>query len=177
MPKTKQQKKEIVDSLKDKLNRSKSVIFTSFDGLGVKENEDLRSKLRENSSEYCVAKKTLLDLVFQDMDDVSPQDFEGRVAAVFGYEDEVAAAKTISDFRKELGKDDDHKVSFLGGILEDKFLTKEEVVNLSKLPSKQELYAKLVGSMNAPVSGFVNALSGNLRNLVYALKAIEEKKA
>jgi len=68
-------------------------------------------------------------------------------------------------------------VSFLGGILEGKFLSKEEVLALAKLPSKQELYAKVVGSLNAPISGFVNVLAGNIRGLVNVLKAIEEKKA
>lgn len=177
MPKTKQQKKEIVDSLKDKFGRSKSVVFTSFDGLGVKDNEELRKRLREQGSEYCVAKKTLLDIAFKDMEDVSPKELSGRVAAIFGYEDEVAPAKTVSDFQKETSDDNKEKIAFLGGILEGRFIDGEKVKDLAKVPSRQELYAKLVGSMNAPVSGLVNTLSGNIRNLVYTLKAIEEKKA
>ncbi|MBD3248352.1 50S ribosomal protein L10 [Candidatus Falkowbacteria bacterium] len=177
MPKTKQQKKEIVDSLKDKLSRSKSVIFTKFEGLGVAENESLRKDLRDSSSEYCVAKKTLMDIAFKDFEGLSPKDFEGKVAAIFGYEDEVAPAKVVSDFKKELSDEEKDKIVFVGGLLENKFISKEEVDNLSKLPSREELYAKVVGSLNSPISGFVNALAGNLRNLVYVLKAIEEKKA
>ena len=174
MAKTKEQKKEILDGLKDKVSRSKSVVFTSFDKLGVKDNEDLRNKLRAENSEYLVAKKTLLDLAFQDSEikDLNIKDFEGKIAVVFGYEDEVAPAKIVDEFKKE--KED--SIHFIGGILEGKFLSKEEVESLAKIPSKQELYAKIVGSINAPVSGFVNALAGNLRNLVYVLKAIEEKK-
>ena len=177
MAKTKGQKKEIVKALQKKLADSKSVVFTSFNGLEVKENEDLRKKLKENSSEYCVAKKTLLDIVFKDFDDVSPKGFDGRVAAIFGYEDEVAPAKTIYDFKKELDEEEKGKINFLGGILEDRFIESEKVQELAQIPAREELYAKLVGSINAPVSGFVNVLAGNMRSLLYALKAIEEKKA
>lgn len=174
MAKTKEQKKEIIKNLKDKISQSKSIVFTSFKGLGVKENQDLRQKLKAENSEYFVAKKTLMDLAFKDskIDGLSPRELEGQVAVVFGYEDEVAPAKIVHEFQKS----NEDKIEFLGGILEGKFLGAEEVGELAKLPSKQELYAKVVGSINAPVSGFVNALAGNLRNLVYVLKAVEENK-
>jgi len=173
MPKTKEQKKEILDNLTEKVKKSKSIVFTQFSGLGVVENEDLRNKLREENSEYYVAKKTLLNLALKSADlDINTRDFEGQIAAVFGYEDEVAPAKIVDEFIKA-NKD---KISFLGGVLENRFMSQEEVTALAKLPSKQELYAKIVGSINAPVSGFVNALAGNLRNLVGVLKAIEDKK-
>lgn len=175
MAKTKGQKKAILDGLVEKISRSKSVVFAKFDALGVKENEELREKLREEGSEYQVAKKTLLELAFRDqkIEGLNPREFEGRVAAIFGYEDEVSPAKVLNDFKKN----HEDKIDFVGGVLEGKFLATEEVAALAKLPSKQELYAKLVGSLNAPVSGFVNVLAGNLRGLVTVLKAIEEKKA
>lgn len=176
MAKSKEQKQEILNALADKIERAKSVVFTQFDALGVKDNEVLRNKLRENGSEYMVAKKTLLDIAFRDqnVENLKIKDFEGRVAAVFGYDDEVAPAKVVSDFRKEGEKEDN--VNFVGGILEGKFLAADQVEALSKIPSKQELYAKMVGSLNAPVSGFVNVLAGNMRSFVNVLKAIEEKK-
>ncbi len=64
----------------------------------------------------------------------------------------------------------------MGGLLGFKNLSQEEVVALSKLPSKEELLAKFVGTINAPVSGFVNVLAGNLRGLVQVLKAVSEVK-
>jgi len=60
--------------------------------------------------------------------------------------------------------------------LDGKFLSQSQVEALAKLPSKQELYAKLVGSLNAPISGFVNVMAGNLRGLVTVLKSVAEKK-
>lgn len=179
MPKTKLQKQEILRDLDEKIKKAKSIIFTKFNRLKVKDNEALRQELKKDGSEYYVAKKTLIDLAFKNskIKDLNVKEFEGRIAAVFGYEDEVAPAKIVAKYKKELkGEDEDEKVEFLGGILENKYLTAEEVMSLASLPSKQELYAKIVGSINAPVSGFVNVLSGNLRNLVYVLKAIEEKK-
>lgn len=175
MPKTRGQKKVILDDLKDKIERSKSVIFTKFNALSVVENEELRKKLKEQGNEYFVAKKTLFNIAFKDknIEGLNTKELDGRVAAVFGYEDEVSPARVVADFQKG----HEEKIEFVAGILENKLLSANEVDDLAKLPSKQELYAKIVGSINAPVSGFVNALAGNLRNVVYVLKAISEKKA
>jgi large subunit ribosomal protein L10 len=174
MPKTREQKRDILEILKEKISRSKSVVFTKFDKLEAKEGEELRRELKKENSEYYVAKKTLMKLAFKEsgIENLNPRDFDGRVAAVFGYEDEVAPAKIIAKFQKTHAE----KIDFVAGILENKLLSGVEVTELSKLPSKQELYAKIVGSINAPISGFVNAMAGNLKNLVYVLKAIEEKK-
>jgi large subunit ribosomal protein L10 len=176
MAKSKEQKKQILQDLADKISKAKSVMFTKFSRLGVKENEELRRELKKEGSEYYVAKKTLMDLAFKDLkiDGLNVKSFEGQIAAVFGYQDEVAPAKIVSNFKKKL--EEEEKVEFLGGILENKYIDAAKVRELASLPSKQELYAKIVGSINAPVSGFVNALAGNLRNLVYVLKAIEGKK-
>lgn len=176
MPKNKIQKQEILRNLSEKFKKSKSVVFAGFNALSVKDNEKLRDELRKEKSEYYVAKKTLINVAFKDqMAELNVRGMDGKLAAIFSYEDEVAAAKILGNFRKD--KDKEARVFFLGGILENKLLTKTEVEALSLIPSRQELYGRLVGTMNTPISGFVNALAGNLKNLVYVLKAIEEKKA
>lgn len=177
MAKTKEQKKVILENVIEKIEKSKSLVFAEFGALTVKQNEDLRQKLRKENSEYQVVKKTLLGLAFEPkkIENLNPKDFKGRVAVVFGYEDEVAPAKILNDFMKE--KENEDKISFAGGILENKFLSSTEVEALAKIPSKPELYAKMVGSLNAPISGFVNVLAGNMRSFLNVLKAIEEKKA
>lgn len=176
MPKSKEQKRDILESLKDKISRSKSIVFTKFRSLGAAENETLRKELKKEDSEYYVAKKTLMDIAFKDskIENLNIKGFDGQIAAVFGYKDEVTPAKVVDAFKKKL--EDKEKVVFLGGILENKFIDAAGVSNLAGLPSKQELYAKIVGTINAPISGFVNALAGNLKNLVYVIKAIETKK-
>jgi large subunit ribosomal protein L10 len=174
MAKSKEQKQEILKTLEEKINRSKSIVFASFNALGVQANQELRTKLREEGGEYYVAKKTLLDLALkgQNVKDLDVKAFEGKLATIFSYDDEVSAVKALDSFRK----DNEEKLYFMGGILENKFLSAEEVTNLAKIPSREELYAKMVGSLNAPVSGLANVLSGNLRKLVYALNAIKEAK-
>ncbi len=174
MPKSKIQKSEIMRNLTERIKKSKSIIFAGFNALGVKDNEALRLKLREENGEYYVAKKTLLGraLKEQGIEDLDIKTLDGKLAVIFSYEDEVAPAKAVDAFRK----DKEDKIFFLGGILDGKLLSKTEVEALAKLPSKHELYARLVGTLNAPVSGFVNVLAGNIRNLVNVLKAIEEKK-
>ncbi|MDD4271736.1 MAG: 50S ribosomal protein L10 [Patescibacteria group bacterium] len=176
MPKTKEQKRTILHELNNKVSKAKSIIFTKYSGLTVKENEELRSKLRQENNEYYVAKKTLFSLALKDKSIIGLdiKKFEGQIAAIFGYSDEVSPAKIVGQFKKD--KEKGRKIEFVGGILENKYIGAAEVANLATLPSKQELYSKIVGSINAPVSGFVNALAGNIRNLVQALKAVSEKK-
>ncbi len=170
---SKQQKQEIVRDLQHKIKRAKSVVFTKFFGVGANDINTLRRKIKESGSEYTVAKKTLVDVAFADskIDGLKTKEMEGEVATVFGYEDEVAPAKILDEFKKE-----HNGIELVGGVLENKFIDAAQVQALAKMPSKPELYAKIVGSIKAPISGFVNVLNGNLRGLVIVLKAIEDKK-
>ncbi len=175
MPKSKIQKIEILDILKEKVSRAKSMVFVGYNALGVKDNEALRAKLKAENGEYYVPKKTLMNMALKENAiEVNLKNMPGKVAAILAYGDEVAPAKILGDFRKD--KEKESKITFLGGILEGRLLSKEEVETMSQLPSKHELYSKLVGSLNSPISGFVNALAGNLRNFVGVLKNIEATK-
>jgi large subunit ribosomal protein L10 len=80
-------------------------------------------------------------------------------------------AKLLNQFRAQ-----HEAMKFIGGLLENKYIDAVKVLELANVPGKQELLAKLVGSINSPVSGFVNVLAGNLRGLVQVLKAMSEKK-
>ncbi len=173
MAKTKQQKEDAIKLLVDNIKNAKSVVFANFQGLKVSESEELRQKCREQNIGIVASKKTLVRKALADAGfDVDTKSFEGGVSALFGLEDEIAPAQVVNNFAK------DHKVvSFFGGVLEGNFIDAAKVTELSKLPSKQELYAKLVGSINSPVSGFVNVLAGNIRNLVSVLNNIKEAKA
>jgi len=172
MPKTKVQKKEIVKSFSDKLEKSKSSVFINFKGLKVKDIESFRKKCREGGADYMVAKKTLMSLVCKEARlDFDPKSIAGDIGTVFGIADEIYPAKIVAEFSKS-----HEAMKILGGFLEKKFIDESRVKKLSKLPSRQELLAKMVGSMQAPISGFVNVLAGNLRGLVQVLKMISEKK-
>lgn len=173
MAKTKQQKHETVQSLTEGIRGAKAVVFANFQGLKVSESEELRRKCRAEKVSFLASKKTLLKKALAGLGfDVDAESFSGGVAVVMGTEDEVAPAKLIHDFAKT------HEVAkTFGGIFEGKFIDAAKVKALASLPSKQELLAKLVGSINAPVSGFVNVLAGNLRGLVSVLNNIKAQKA
>ncbi|MBU1132590.1 50S ribosomal protein L10 [Patescibacteria group bacterium] len=173
MAKTKQQKEQIVNELGEKIKGAKSAVFANYSGLNVADMEDLRNKCREQGVELTAVKKTLLRLALAQQDLKSPEleSMEGSIGVATSPSDEVAAAKLIKEFAK-LHSD----VTFQGGLLEGELISREMVVSLSNIPSKLELFSKMVGSMQAPISGFVNVLQGNLRGLVCVLNAIKDNK-
>jgi len=173
MAKTKQQKKETLEHLQGNLKNSSALVFCDYKGLNVVDVSELRRLCREKGVNYFVAKKTLLKLALEKtgIADVDPTQMEGNLAIAFSKSDEVSAAKILNDFSKK-----HEQLKILGGVLENHFIDINEVKNLAQLPSKEELLAKLVGSLNSPVSGFVNVLAGNLRNLVNVLNAVKDKK-
>ncbi len=173
---TRKQKEEIVVSVKEKLKSQKAAVFTDFTGLSVSKMQELKKKLKDNNAEYKVVKKNLLAKATEDLkiEGLNPKAFEGSVGIAFSYDDEVVPAKIVSEFAKQDGIGG---FKIIGGILENKAVSVDEVVALVKLPSKEQLLANLLAQMNAPVSGFVNVLAGNLRNLVYVLNSIKEAKA
>ena len=170
---TKDQKKKIIENLSDKFSKSKAIVFLSFQGLSVKDNIELRRKLRGENIDYKVAKKTLIKKGLEDAKVLGDNelDLEGPVAVAVGYDDEVAPARLSNEYSKT-----NEKLKLLGGFIETKYMDAKEIKALALLPGKDQLRAQLVGTINAPVSGFVNVLAGNIRGLVNVLKAIEEKK-
>lgn len=170
---TKEQKKKLVKELSQKLKDSKATVFSDFKGMNVKDMTILRKELREKGIDFQVLKKTLLGVALKKVSlEMDTKKLEGQIAVAISSQDEVDAAKIIAKNSKSK-----KNLKIVGGLLGLKALSKEEVLALSKLPSKEELLAKLVGTINAPVSGLVNVLAGNLRGLVQTLKAIGEKKA
>ncbi len=170
MPKTRERKQKDVKDIATQLEGSQNMIFANFYGLKVKNVEELRRKCREAGLSCVVAKKTLLSVAMKNnAKDI--KDLKGEIMIIAG-KDEVSAAKTAAEFGK---KNDSLKL--LAGISQGKWAGLAEIVALSKLPSKEELLSRLVGSLNAPVSGFVRVLSGNLRGLVCALSAIKISKS
>ena len=169
---TRNQKELITKELVEKLKEAKAVVFSDFKGMTMKDLVALRKELRAESISLKVVKKTLIDIALKEAGIVaSVKDMEGQIAIAVSPKDEIMAAKVISNFAKT-----NSNLKVTGGVLSGAMLTAEEVVALSKLPSKQELLAKFVGTINAPVSGFVRALSGNISGFVRVLKAVAETK-
>jgi large subunit ribosomal protein L10 len=170
---TKDQKKNLIDGIQDRVVKSKTLVFTNYQGLKVKDLNILRKKLKEKGIEYKVIKNTLARLVFKNNDlKIEDTILDKPAAVAFGYKDEVEPSKIIHEFAKT-----NNKLEILGGIVNGEFMDVAAIKALALLPSREELYAKVVGSIAAPISGFVNVMSGNLRGLVSVLKQYQEKKA
>ena len=173
MAKSRDQKEAIVAQLVDDLQRAKSVVAVDYQGLGVAKLNELRSSLRASGAQMHVVKNKLVVRALQTAQlDKDTSAAKGPTAYLFGFEDEVAPAKIAFQFGKK------HKALTLkSGWLGKTALVASDVKALAQLPSKDELIAKTVGTMKAPLSGFVNVLSGNVRGLVVALAAIRDQKA
>lgn len=169
---TKSQKESIVDEVSGKIKNAKALVFSDFKGLKVKDMTKIRKDLRSVDVEFRVLKKTLANIALKQAGkEVDVKKMDGQVALVISEKDEVVAAKLLAKAAKE-----NENVRILGGMIDSKYMDASEVLALSKLPCKEELLAKLVGTINAPVSGFVNVLAGNIRNLLNVLRAIGDNK-
>lgn len=169
MPLTKDQKKEKLKEIKDKLDRQKSIVFVTVDGLKTKDVLDLRKKLKEGDSEISVVKKTLMKIALKEKNISVEEDLEGELALIFGFKDEISPAKIANQFSKE---NKSFKIS--GGILENSFIERDKVIALAEIPPKEILYSKVVYTVSAPISGFLNVLQGNMRGLIQVLSSIKK---
>lgn len=173
MAKTRSQKETDVQGLVDLINESKLSVLTDYRGLDVPAINQLRSELREAGISYKVSKNTLVKIALdQSNKEVADKAIlAGPMAIAFG-KDEVEAAKIVVAFAKT-----NEALQIIGAISEDgSVLSPAEVKALAALPGKQELTAQVVGTIAAPLSGFVRVLNANLTGLVYALNAVAESK-
>ena len=167
-----EQKKKIVEELKQKILSSNAQILVNLCGLTVEETTEIRKTLKKQGANVQVVKNTLARIAAEDTPLKAIEDrIVGPTAIVFSYEDPVEVIKTLVKFDKEF-----EPFEIKAAILEGKPLDKEQVVAVSKLPSKEVLLAKVVGTIQAPLYGFVGVLAANLRNLIGVLYAIKEAK-
>ncbi len=161
-----------VAELSERLARSTMVIATDFSGLTVNEVTALRKRLREHDVEYRVVKNRLAAIAAQVAGTDRVQDIlEGATGLVVGYGDPVAAAKALDGYVKESRS----RLVVRKGVMEGRLLLESQVAALASLPPKNELVAKLLGQMNAPISGLVNVLSGPVRGLAIVLQRRAEQ--
>ncbi len=161
--------KEIVIEAK----AAKSIVFSDYKGVTVKQLSTLRGELRKDGTRFKVLKKTILNIALREAGiDVDAKKLEGQVGVAFA-KDEVSAAKTIANFVKA---NKDTKLTIVGGALEGKSLTAAEVNALAKLPSKDEMRGILAGTLQAPIASFVRTLEANISGFVRVLKAVSDSK-
>ena len=164
-----QAKTEKIEELADKLNRAAVTILVQTQGLTVKDMNELRGKMRAAKLEFQVTKNTLLRIASErnNMTGVDKNIFNGQTAVAFGYDDEVLAAKTVTDYINT------SKVAVLkSAILGGRSLSAEQVQNLGKMPGgKNYAKAQVVGVIQGPMATTYSLLTAPLRDLCYVLQA------
>lgn len=169
---TKEKKQEIVDLLATGLKDSETTYFTDFTGVDVNSMNALRRSIREAGGRYYVAKHSLVKLAFENTETPVESEFiEGINGLVMAGEDPVSAAKVLKSF-----KDKNSSFIIKGGMLGAITLSEADVIQLAKTPPREELLAKMLGSINAPVTGFVSASAAIIRKFMYAVNAVAESK-
>lgn len=168
------QKQGIVTELSDRLKNSVSGVIIDYKGITVEQDTNLRRRFREANVQYEVIKNTLMRFAVKEanLEGLTPV-LEGTSALAVSADDAVAPAKVFKDFLKENNK---LEITFKAGFVDGKVLNVDEVTALAELPSKEVLISKVLGGLNAPISGLANVLNGNIRGLAVALNAVVEKK-
>jgi len=170
---TKAFKNDKIDDIKESISKAKVAIVSDYRGLSVADITNLRRKLQKEDGDYTVVKNTLAKIAIKDTQFEGLEEFlKGPSAIAFGFGDEVAPAKVILQYLKEAKKTNEVK----GGVLDGKIISASDVKAISNLPSKQELLAKIMGSLNSPASGIANSLSAIQRKLVYAMEEVRKQK-
>ncbi len=172
MATTRQEKEAMLKKLVDDLGGAKGVVFAQYRGLTVKEIDKIRKSLRKENVMYQVVKVTLLKKAFEQLGvDASKFAYDGPIAVAISNDDETTPARLIKAMNKE-----HENLKLEGGILDKNIIEKQMVIRLAELPSKQQLLGQLLSVLVGPARGLVTVLSGNMRQLVYALNAIAEAK-
>ena len=169
---TKAFKSEKIDAMKAKFEKAQVAVVTEYKGYTVEEITNLRRNLQKEGGDYTVTKNTLAKIAIKGTEFEALTDLcKGPVAIAFGFEDQVSPAKVVSKFIK-----DSKKGEILGAVLDGKLLSVDETKALANLPSKEELYAKMLGSINSPASGIVGSINAVMASLTRAVAAVRDQK-
>lgn len=169
LPIPRAKKEQLVAEYTQYFQQAQGVIFADYRGLTVADMNEVRKRLRQDApnSRWTVAKNTLLRLALQQAEKPVPEEvLVGPTAVLFAFDDPVAPVKVLKKFSEE-----NEFLKFKGGLLGDKVLSVEEVEQLAKLPSREEILATLVGALQGPAQQLVSLLLAPHRELVMTLQA------
>lgn len=169
---TKAFKENKISQMKEKIDKAQVAIVTEYKGYTVEEITNLRRSLQKEDGDYMVTKNTLAKLAMKGTPyEVLADIMKGPIAIAFGFGDQVAPAKALSKFIK-----DTKKGEILAAAMDGKFLSADEAKALANLPSKAEIYAKMLGCINSPASGIVGGINGVMSALVRTMAAVRDAK-
>lgn len=168
------EKEQIIAAVKERAERARSMFFADFTGITVEQVSELRREFRKSNVEYQVVKNTLARKALAEMAgfDTIAAHLEQPTAIAFGFDDPVAPAKIIRKFREK-----HEKLRVKVCVLENRVYEGSQLDELAKLPTRNDLIAGILGSIQAPVAGIAGAVGAVLRDLVSVIDAIEKKKS
>ncbi len=173
MPISRELKIKLVAELAERFASVKMAVVADFRGLSVTEIENLRARLRQAPAELRVVKNSLAKRAVQGTAFEALVDyFDGPSAVALSNAGEVESAKILQEFARQFPQ-----YEIRAGLLDGRLLESNEIRELASAPPREVLLGRALGSMTSPVSGFVGVAAGLLRQVLYALKAIEEQKA
>ena len=162
-----------VEAITERIKSAQSMVLADYTGLSVLQMTAFRRTCRAKSVECRVVKNRLARIAADNADMAIMKDhFNGPTAIMFGPESQVDPAKITVNFAK-----DNEAMEIKGGFLDGEYLDKGQIVALSKVPSKDELIAKMMGSINSPASGLVGTVNGVISALARAIDAVAKQKA
>ena len=170
---TKAFKEDKVSLMKEKVDKAQVAIVTEYKGYTVEEITKLRRSLQKEDGDYMVTKNTLAKIAIKGTPyEVLADVLKGPIAIAFGFGDQVAPAKALSNFIK-----DTKKGEILAAAMDGKLMSAADAKALANLPSKAEIYAKMLGCINSPASGIVGGINGVMSALVRAVAAVRDQKS
>jgi large subunit ribosomal protein L10 len=167
------EKEAIISEVNTRALKATALYFADFSGISVAEETDLRREFRKSGIEYRVVKNTLARKALENVagcDQVADQ-LVGPTGIAFGYDDAVVPAKIIKKFSEKTGK-----LKLKVAVVERQMFVGAKLDELAKLPSRKELIAGILGSIQSPVSGVVGAVGAVLRDLVSVIDQVAKKK-
>lgn len=166
-------RERIVDEIKDRFSQSKGVVFFSFSRLSALQFNRLRNELNKNEAYTLVTKNSLIDIAFTSLS-IDVKDFlSGSLAMVYIKGDDIVKPiKILFDFIKE----NEDIIEIKGGIIEGNLVSKDELEQISKLPSREVLLGMAVSSLASPLTGFINILNQMILSFIWVVEAIKKKK-
>lgn len=169
---TREAKEKMLEEITEELKQAELVVITDYRGLNVQSINKLRGELRKEDCRYKITKNTMNRLACREagVEELEGY-FEGPVAIAYSSADPVAAARVFKEFIKE-----NSALEIKGGILSGQLLDPEAIKALGDIPSREVLLAKVVGGFQAPITGLVGVLHGNMRSLVCAFDAVRRQK-
>lgn len=170
-------KYDIVTRLKERFSDAKAIVLVDYKGINVEQVNQLRNHFREAQVDYFVQKNTLIKIALHDLGIHELDDYLlGPTAVAVCKTDEVIPARVLVKFLKDVMEDAAYP-SFKVGYVAGHMFSASEMATLAQLPSREELLAKVLGSAQAPITGFVSVAQGIIRKFVYALDDLAKKKA